>query len=71
MANVSVKGDTLTIARVDKYPDGRIRENTQVWSLNAEGNLVIEATDGLRSEVLSPTRSRSSSSMRPYTTPNY
>jgi hypothetical protein len=51
VAKVSVKGDTLTIARVDKYPDGRIRENTQVWSLNPAGNLVIEATDGLSGEA--------------------
>jgi hypothetical protein len=48
VATVSVGRDTLTIARVDRYPDGRIRENTQVWSLDAAGNLVIEATDGLR-----------------------
>jgi hypothetical protein len=51
VAKASVKGDTLTIARVDKYPDGRIRENTQVWSLNPEGHLVIEATDGIRGEA--------------------
>ena len=48
---VSAKGDTLTLARVDKYPDGRIRENTQVWSLDSAGNLVIEATDGLRGDA--------------------
>jgi hypothetical protein len=51
LAKVSVKGDARTIARVDKYPDGRIRENTQVWSLNAAGNLVIESTDRLRGEA--------------------
>ncbi len=51
VAIVSVKGDTLTIARVDNYPDGRVRENTQVWSLNAEGHLVIESKDGLKGEA--------------------
>ena len=51
VAIVSIKGDTLTIARVDNYPDGRIRENTQVWSLDAEGHLVIESKDGLKGEV--------------------
>ena len=37
VARVSVDGDKLTISRVDTYPDGRVRENTQVWSINATG----------------------------------
>jgi hypothetical protein len=51
VATVTVKGDALTMVRVSTYPDGRIRENTQVWSLNAEGHLVIESKDGLRGET--------------------
>ena len=50
-ARVSVDGNKLTINRVDAYPDGRIRENRQVWSLDPKGNLVIEATDGTRGET--------------------
>ena len=50
VARVTVTADGLTIARVDKYPDGRIRENRQVWSLDPAGNLVIESTDGLKGE---------------------
>ena len=51
VAVVTVNGDTLTIARVDNYPDGRVRENTQQWSLDAEGRLVIESKDGLKGET--------------------
>jgi|SRR6187402_216599 hypothetical protein len=51
VATVTVKGDALTMVRVSTYPDGRIRENTQVWSLDAEGHLVIESKDGLRGEA--------------------
>jgi hypothetical protein len=51
VATVSIKGDAMTIARVDKYPDGRVRENTQLWSLDPTGNLVIASTDGLRGET--------------------
>ena len=50
-ARVSVDADKLTINRVDKYPDGRIRETTQVWTLDTEGHLVIEGTDGMRGET--------------------
>jgi len=50
VATVTVTPDGLTIARVDKYPDGRIRENRQVWTLDPAGNLVIESTDGLKGE---------------------
>jgi hypothetical protein len=50
-ATVSVDGNKLTINRVDAYPDGRIGENRQVWSLDPKGNLVIEATDGTRGET--------------------
>ena len=50
VATVTVTADGLTIARVDKYPDGRIRENRQVWTLDPAGNLVIESTDGLKGE---------------------
>jgi hypothetical protein len=48
VARVSVERDKLTIARIDTYPDGRIRENTQIWSLDPAGNLVIQSTDGLK-----------------------
>ena len=51
VATVTVKGDALTMVRLSTYPDGRIRENTQVWSLDAEGHLVIESKDGLRGEA--------------------
>lgn len=51
VATASVDRGKLTIARVDHYPDGRIRENRQVWSLDSAGNLVIEGTDGLRGET--------------------
>jgi len=51
VATVSIKGGAMTIARIDSYPDGRIRENTQVWSLNPDGNLVIASTDGLKGET--------------------
>ena len=50
-AKVSVASDTITITRVDQYPDGRVRDTTQVWSLDAAGNLVIEGTDGTRGET--------------------
>jgi hypothetical protein len=51
VASVSVHGDKLTISRIDTYPDGRIRENTQVWSLDPGGRLVIESTDGLKGAI--------------------
>ncbi len=50
VAKVSVDGDKLTISRVDTYPDGRVRESTQVWSIDATGHLVIDSTDGLKGE---------------------
>jgi hypothetical protein len=50
-ARVSVDADKLTINRVDEYPDGRIRETTQVWTLDSEGNLVIEGIDVTRGET--------------------
>jgi len=48
VARVTIQGDKLTIARTDNYPDGRIRENTQVWSLDSAGNLVIDSADGTK-----------------------
>ena len=51
VAKISVQGDRLTISRIDTYPDGRIRENRQVWSVDPTGNLVIESTDGLKGGV--------------------
>ena len=48
---VTSKNGQLTLVSVSKYPDGRIRETTQVWSLDAGGNLVIETRDGLRGEA--------------------
>lgn len=51
VATVTVNGDVLTMVRVSTYPDGRIRENTQVWSLDSEGHLVIESKDGPRGEA--------------------
>jgi hypothetical protein len=48
--------DKLEIHRVDNYPDGRVRQNQQVWSLQPNGNLVIESTDGLVGET--PTERR-------------
>ena len=50
VAKVSLGGDRLTISRIDTYPDGRIRENTQVWSIDVTGHLVIDSTDGLKGE---------------------
>lgn len=50
VAKVTIQGDKLTIARTDHYPDGRIRENTQVWSLDSAGNLVIDSADGTKGE---------------------
>ena len=50
-ARVSLDTDKLTINRVDEYPDGRIRETTQVWSLDSDGNLVIDGTDRTRGET--------------------
>ena len=51
VVTVTSKDGQLTLLSVSKYPDGRIRDTTQVWSLDGAGNLVIETKDGLRGEA--------------------
>lgn len=51
VVTVVSKNGQLTLVSVSKYPDGRIREITEVWSLDGAGNLVIETKDGLRGET--------------------
>jgi len=48
VATATMKDGRLTIVTVSKYPDGRIYDTTEVWSLDSAGDLVIETWDGLR-----------------------
>ena len=44
IAKASWTGDKLTITSATTYPDGRKRDDKQVWSLDAGGRLVVEYT---------------------------
>jgi hypothetical protein len=47
-------GNKLVITTVTTYPDGRKLDAKQIWSLNAEGALVVEHTQAMAE--LKPTR---------------
>jgi hypothetical protein len=45
LARASWDGDRLVITEATTYPDGRKRDAKSVWSLDSQGQLVIEFTE--------------------------
>jgi len=39
------KGDVLTIATKSTYPNGNVLDQTLVWSLDPQGQLIIDVTE--------------------------
>lgn len=39
------KGDRLTIVSKSTYPNGNVLDQTQVWSMDAKGQLIIDLTE--------------------------
>jgi hypothetical protein len=44
ISKASWTGDKLTITTATTYPNGRKRDDKQIWSLDAEGRLIVEYT---------------------------
>ena len=45
LATATWKGEQLTIVSTSTYPDGNTLNQTQVWSVDAKGQLVVDATE--------------------------
>jgi hypothetical protein len=46
VSKVSWDGNRIVLSSTTSYPDGRRRDDRQVWSLDAEGRLLVEHTRG-------------------------
>ena len=45
LSNATWKGNALTITSATTYPDGRKLDSIQVWSIDAEGQLIVDFTE--------------------------